>query len=167
MTFDERIYNKALADGMPTILATFIVAQARHETGNYTSNVFNTCNNAFGYKWVGQSTANGPCVQSPELNSYAKYVSLEDSVHELTLWIKRRQAEGKFPANLASITTPDQYAALLKESGYYGASLQTYLNGLLAALQKLGQLAVSPTGGAVLLVLVAIGIIIWRKRIFP
>jgi len=166
MTLDERIYNKALSDGMPTILATFIVAQARHETGNYTSNVFNTCNNAFGYKWVGQSNAS-PCTGSPEGNSYAKYVSLEDSVHELTLWIKRRQKESKFPASLTAITTPDQYAALLKESGYYGASLQTYLNGLLAALSKLGQLAVSPTGGAVLLVLVAIGIIIWRKRIFP
>jgi len=163
MTFDERIYNKAIADGMPAILSTLIVAQARHETGNYTSNVFKTCNNCFGYKWVGQSTSKGPCTGSPEGDSYAAYASIEDSVHELTAWIKRRQRDGKFPANLSSITTPDQYATLLKNSGYYGAPVNEYLAGLIHWLNQISN-TVQDNGGVILMIFVAIAILIYRKR---
>ena len=162
MIFDDRIYGQAVADGMPAILSTFIVAQARHETADYTSNVFTSCNNCFGYKWVGQALATGPCTGSPEGDSYAKYDSIEKSTHEITGWIKRRQAEGKFPANLNTIVTPDQYATLLKQSGYYGDSLQTYLAGLLLALGKIG----NTQGSAILLLFIAIAALIWRKKIF-
>lgn len=167
MTFDERIYNKALNDGMPQLLSTFIVAQARHETGNYTSNVFKTCNNAFGYKYVGQNLSLGPCTGSPENDNYAKYSGLETSVQELTAWIKRRQNENKFPKDLSTITTPDKYAALLKQSGYYGASEAEYLKGLVAALLKIGEAAAPQTNTGLFLILLALGIVIWRKRIFP
>ncbi len=170
MTFDERIYNKAIVDGMPPILATFIVAQCKGESTNYTSHVFTSCNNLNGYKWVGQSTALGPCLISPEGDYYAKYATIEDSVHELTMWIKRRQAAGFFPANLATITTPEQYAGYLiadPNHRYYGSSLSSYTAMIITRLKELGNLVVTPESGAVLLVLVALGIIIWRKRIFP
>lgn len=165
MTYDEIIYNQALKDGIPQPLAVLIVAQARHETGNYTSNVFKSCNNAFGYKWVGQSTAIGPCSNSPEGNAYAKYMSIEQSTHELTLWIKRRMNDGKFPADLSRITTADNYAQLLKNAGYYGDTVATYTNGLIAALQKIGDLATSGAGRA-LFFIIALGLIYYRKRIF-
>jgi uncharacterized FlgJ-related protein len=136
MSYDQRIYNKALAEGIPSLLSQFIAAQARHETNNYSSNVFLLCNNAFGYKWVGQSTALGPCTGSPEGNSYAKYLSLEDSVYEIVRWIRRRQQDGRFPADLNDIQTSYQFAQLLKYSGYYGDSITNYANGLAYWLSK-------------------------------
>jgi uncharacterized FlgJ-related protein len=123
------IYSTAIADGMPDLLAQLIAAQAAHETGNFTSNVFKSCNNAFGYKYVGQSIAS-PCTKSPELNSYAGYASVEDSVHEITGWIKRRQKAGTFPSDLETIKDPDQYAQLLKDTGYYGDTESNYANGV-------------------------------------
>ena len=163
---DEQIYNTATAQGIPPILATLIVAQARHETANYTSNAFRSCNNLFGYKYVGQNLSTGPCITSSEGNSYAKYASVADSVKELTAWIKRRQAENKFPANLNSITTPEQYATLLKNSGYYGAPIREYVNGLIFWLQKLGEVATSKESSFAIVVLLAIAVLIWRKRFF-
>jgi hypothetical protein len=166
MITDEKIYNQAISDGMPPVLATLIVAQARHETGGYTSNVFKTCNNCFGYKWVGQSSAAGPCTSSPEGNEYAKYNTIEQSTHELTQWIRRRQTEGKFPADLHTINTPDQYGDLLKTAGYFGDSLTAYVNGLIYWLQKIGSTITSPASVTAILILIALGMAIFRKQIF-
>lgn len=132
MNYEQIIYTQLLTDGMPKQLALLIVAQSKHETANYTSAVFKSCNNAFGYKYVGQRLALSACTGSPEGDSYAKYATVGDSAREIAQWIKRRQSEGKFPANLATITTAAQYASLLKNAGYYGDSLQNYTNGLLA-----------------------------------
>ena len=167
MTTDERIFNELQSEGIPQILATIIVAQARHETANYTSNVFKSCNNCFGYGYVGQNTARS-CLPKPEGGTYAGYNSIEDSVRELVLWIRRRQAEGKFPKDLSAIVTPDQYATLLKNSGYYGDSITNYANGLIYWLQQIGDtLSTTKTAAtALVLILLALGLYHWRKRIF-
>jgi uncharacterized FlgJ-related protein len=129
MTTKQRIFKQAMAEGMPARLADLIAAQSQHETGNYTSGVFQLNNNCFGYKYVGQKIATKGGA-SPEGDSYARYKSIEDSVTEITGWIKRRQAEGKFPEDLALIQTPEQYATLLKRSGYFGAPMNEYIKGL-------------------------------------
>lgn len=165
MNYESRIYSKAYSDGMPALLSSFIVFQAAHETGGFSSNVFLTCNNINGYKWVGQSTALGPCVASPEGDYYAKYATIEDSVHEQVLWIKRRQSEGKFPADLNSITSVDQYALLLKNSGWYGDSLANYTAGLYYWMDKLSNLITSAAGGGSLLFIVLLlGLMAYRKK---
>lgn len=162
MPFDQLIYNTARADGMPATLAELIAAQARHETGDYSHRFFTTGKNAFGYSYVA-----GARWQLPEPGTradnglpIAQYRSVADSVHELTDWIKRRQREGRFPANLATITDAGQYARLLKDSGYYGASLASYAAGLQSALQRLGPLA---AGGAGLLILAGVLWLVLRK----
>lgn len=131
MNYEQIIYTQLLTDGMPEQLALLIVAQSKHETANYTSSVFKSCNNAFGYKYVGQKLALSACNNAPEGGSYAKYATVGDSAREIAQWIKRRQAEGRFPANLATITTAEQYAGLLKMAGYYGDSVTNYTAGLL------------------------------------
>jgi uncharacterized FlgJ-related protein len=169
MTYDERIFSQATSEGIPTILATIIVAMARHETGNYTSAAFKQCNNCFGYKYVGQATAAGECVVvSSEGDPFAGYNSIEGSVHELVLWIKRRQAEGKFPQDLSTINTPDKFASLLKASNYYGDTVTNYTNRLIYWLQQIGGTLATPAVGAtaLLVILVALGLYHWRKRIF-
>lgn len=168
MSNDEFIYSTAVAAGMPPVLATIIVAQARHETGNYTSRFFTIGKNAFGYsyyagsKW--QLDEGGPDADNGI--PIAQYSSVYNSVHELTDWIKRRQAEGKFPANLAEINTPDKYAQLLKSAGYYQASLADYSAALVAWLQSIGNLSAGAYAGTAIILIIALGLILYRKKIF-
>jgi uncharacterized FlgJ-related protein len=168
MTLYQRlVYTKARAAGFPVALSNLIVAQAMHESANFTSNVFKACNNAFGYKFVGQSRATA-CSISPEGDAYAKYTSLADSAEEIIDWIKRRQKEGIFPANLAVITTAAEYARLLKKAGYYGAPEALYANALDRHLKSLNVYEVPATGGFKTALLAA-GLLfltfrLWKKR---
>jgi uncharacterized FlgJ-related protein len=123
--YQDLIFSTAIDDGMPAALANLIAAQAAHETGNFTSAVFIDCNNAFGYNAV-RSFCLGHSI-------YQNYPTVQDSVHELTGWIKRRLAEGNFP-RLDTITTAQQYAQLLKDNGYFSDSVQNYANGIAAYL---------------------------------
>lgn len=165
MSFEQRIYSKALALGMPQFIGTCIVLQSAHETAGFTSNVFKSCNNLNGYKWVGQKTALGPCLKSPENDFYAKYATIEDSVNEIVQWIKRRQKEGKFPADLNNITSLDQYAQLLKNSGWYGDTVANYTKGLYYWSQKIADLLKNPVVDAsAILVLMILGILAYKKK---
>lgn len=125
MAYENDIFNTAISDGMPRNLALLIVAQAKHETGNFTSNIFLNCLNAFGYKTYGNAFA---CPGNP---TYEGYNSVIDSTHEITGWIKRRLNEGNFP-DLETITDPYQYATLLKNNGYFGDSVNNYANGIIS-----------------------------------
>lgn len=167
MTNDELIYSTAIADGMPDALALFIVAQARHETGSYSHRFFTVGNNAFGYSYVEggkwQLDKGGPLADNGI--AIAQYSSVKNSVHELTDWIKRRQASGVFPTNLNTIDTPQKYAQLLKNGGYYGAPLQTYTDALVNWVRKIsGEVFNAKTGS--LLLVTAVLVFIFRKNIF-
>ena len=125
------IYATAFSDGMPAPLCSLIEAQSKHETGLYTSHAFKKNNNCFGYKYVkGSKWQDAPGITSTEGNPYAKYKTIENSVHELCAWVGRRQKEKKFPKDLTIITEPEQYASLLKICAYYGDPLKNYINGL-------------------------------------
>ena len=119
----QTIINVLRGSGIPDPLTLFVVAQARHETNNFTSSVFNTCNNAFGYKAVFNALS---CTQSPEGNNYEYYPGgVAESANEIVRYLFRRVNDGSFPP-LSTITTPEQYAALLKSANYYGDPLTIY-----------------------------------------
>lgn len=172
MTYQERIYSQAIADGFPDNFARLMVAWASHETAYngipFNSPVFRTCRNAYGYKWVGQSTADGSCSQSPELDYYAKYNSLEASVREVVLWVKRRQREGVFPADLRTITTPYQLAVLLQNAGYYKDTLNNYYSGLNRWWQQVQNLSLATKTAGVGILLIVGGVLAYhfRKQLF-
>jgi len=136
MSNEDRIFNQALKGtgnnpGLPPVLSSLLVAQAAHETGNFTSNFFTKYNNAFGYSYVpGGSYQVAAGTVADNGQPIAVYRSIEDSTKEVIDWIYRRVKEGKFPADLFTITTPDQYAQLLKAANYYGDTLQNYAAGL-------------------------------------
>lgn len=137
MTFDDRIISQALKGtarnpkGLPPVLASLVAAQAAHETGNFTSNIFRSFNNAFGYTYVpGSLYQVGAGTLADNNMPVAAYNSIEDSTREIIDWIYRRIAEGKFPADLTTIKTPEQYAQLLKQSNYYTDTLSNYAAGL-------------------------------------
>lgn len=163
MSYQQRIYAQALRDGMPDNFARLMVDWASLETAYngipFNSNVFLHCNNAYGYKWIGQSTANGPCLLSPEGDYYAGYGSIEQSVHEVCLWVYRRINEGSFPADLRTVASPYQFAALLKNTGYYGDTLANYANNLTYWHSQNSNLSFgAKTAGVGLLLLVGLGL---------
>lgn len=145
MNYDKLIYDQAIKRGLTPTVANLLVAQARLESADYTSNVFKQNTNAFGYKFVGQSGATrgtvAPRSEWPNANTpgyYAKYRSIEDSANEVISWLFRRQQEGKFLVN--TLTTAGKYAAGLKAGNYYGDSAANYSNGLTAKLKKINTL---------------------------
>lgn len=128
--YENTILTTATNTGIPRTLAQLIIAQAKHETNNFTSKVFTENTNAFGYKHIeGGRFQMQAGRRSPEGNQYAHYSTLENSTRELIAWIHRRLVERKFP-QLDTITTPTQYAALLKKCGYYTDRTSTYATGL-------------------------------------
>lgn len=116
----ERVYQTALAEGMPDLLARMIVGQGWHEGAGFKSKFAVKFNSPFGYsfdknsKWQipgGTKADNGVPI--------AAYKSFEDATREVTDWIKRRQRKGQFPKDLNEIKTPKDYATLLQNCGYY------------------------------------------------
>lgn len=136
MSVAELIYQTARTGspknpGLPVALSWLLVAQARHETDNFTSNFYRNYNNLFGYSYVpGAAYQSGPGTVADNGQPIASYPYLKNSVYELIDWIYRRQKENKFPADLSTIVSPEQYAQLLKSSGYYGDTLENYTAGL-------------------------------------
>ncbi|MBN8789431.1 MAG: glucosaminidase domain-containing protein [Terrimonas sp.] len=130
--YESAVYNTAVNNEVPGSVALLIVAQAKHESSNFTSKVFLQNNNAFGYKYVGQSGAvQGTAAPASEGGYYAKYDSVEDSALEVVNWWKRRIRQGVI-SDWSDINTTETYAAALKKAGYYGDSLSNYT----AALKK-------------------------------
>lgn len=151
--YDTAIFNQAVKMGISPDLAKIIVAQARYESADYTSNTFRLTNNAFGYKYYpGSKWQAGQGNQSSEYgqdqSSYAKYNSVQDSTGEVVDWLKRRQNDGYF--QISNITTPQQYAQALKSADYYGESAGSYTSGLIAKYGSVNVAAVA--GGSFLLI---------------
>lgn len=130
MNIEQIVYNYSKSQGVSDNVAKIITAQSKLESGNYSSNLFKTSNNLFGYKYVGQSIAtSGIAAPSSEGNlRYANYSRVEDSVLEIIKWINRRVAEKKF--TLQDLETPEGYARALKNAGYYGDSYENYSRNL-------------------------------------
>lgn len=153
MTAAERIYTQAKRGtgynpGLPDPLASIVVAQAKHETGNFTSRFFTENNNAFGYAYyAGSNYQTGAGDLADNRQPIATYANIEDSTKEVIDWIWRRFRRGEFPDPTA-IQTTDQYAAALKSAGYYGDTLANYARGLksfyvpIAVASGIGLLAV-------------------------
>ena len=112
-------------------LLPYITAQAKLETGGFTSGVYSTDNNMFGMKWTqgrrGQVATKG--LISPEGNYYAHYSSDVASLRDLLLWMDY----AGFPVSVAN---SDQYAIELKNRGYFTAGLSLYQSNLKVWLNK-------------------------------
>lgn len=112
-------------------LLPFIEAQAKLETGNFTSKVYLKDNNMFGMKLpVKRPTVATKGLPSPGSeanggapNYYAHYLSDADSLRDLFLWMDYVN----FPT---TVKDSNQYAVELKNRSYYGADLVSYQKNL-------------------------------------
>ena len=120
---DSRIYAGIISRGVSPLLAKIAVAQARNESGHYTSKRFAVNKNAFGYTYNPSSPwQSGIGGKQPEANSgyYANYANYLDSGKEIGDYLMRRADK------LKDVTTPAQYAAVLKKENYFSAPLADY-----------------------------------------
>lgn len=108
-------------------LLPYIEAQARFETGNYSSPLARNQFNLFGMKkpsdrkFVGQKLPG---------SDYMTYKSYSESVQDLLLWM---DAKG-FPA---SVKDSFDYVSNLKSRGYFTDNMGTYLAGVNKYLEDL------------------------------
>jgi flagellum-specific peptidoglycan hydrolase FlgJ len=143
---DNLIYTIALQNGFNDKSAKIIVAQARLESANYTSNVFKKNNNAFGMKFIGQkyATKGSPApvnerVKNPNanVNFYAKYNNVGDSAKDLIERLLNITRNGVTPEMLKNTTSPEQYATLQKKRGYFGGKVEDYAKNLRSILKRI------------------------------
>jgi hypothetical protein len=87
-----------------------IYAIARHESANFTSAVFQKCNNAFGLKTYQMTRCMAPAAEGAGLY-YMQFDSLEDSVKAFIKWLERR---GGRPG-----MTDDEITNVMQTGGYF------------------------------------------------
>lgn len=136
MTIDQQIYNTAIEQGFNPIAAKLIVAQARFESADYTSNVFKKNNNTSGVKFIGQKNAVQGTL-SPEGNYYAKYNTIQDSLNDKIVRLYNIKMRGVSPEQLKNAKDATEFANLLKQRGYYGSLASEYAAGLRSKLLRI------------------------------
>jgi flagellum-specific peptidoglycan hydrolase FlgJ len=129
-TKDEEIFRTVIENGYDSMMAKLLVAQSRHETGNYKSRLARLANNMFGMQKPRRShtRAIGTAWAEGRPN-YAKYGSIEDSTLDVLDLLKRRNCPFNFK-------TTYEYAKWLKSKGYYEDSLENYSRALKRQLRQ-------------------------------
>lgn len=141
INYDQEIYEGAIEGGATQSLARLLVAQARHETGNYGNYQTKNNNNVFGFKYSPNSQYSRQGNISPEGDPYAKYDTLQDAILDYVgRWMSKSSKEGGTRLNeFNKIQEGDTttYATKLKGYGYYGAPVNEYIKGLNSALTRM------------------------------
>jgi uncharacterized FlgJ-related protein len=149
--YDQTIYDVAIRNGFSLAAAKLVVAQARFESADYTSNVFQKNLNTSGMKYIGQPLASRgtlapmsersascrrgeSCVNS---DYYAKFSSIADSVKDKIERNYSLTIRGVTPDQLKKASSPEEFAQLLKQRGYYGDTVQNYSRGLKSKLLRI------------------------------
>jgi Mannosyl-glycoprotein endo-beta-N-acetylglucosaminidase len=124
--------------GLGDTIAKIITAQSGHETAGWTSNVYKTLNNCFGFGYTGGG-------------NYYGYSSIEDSVSDVVNWLSNNVPD------FQNITDADTYATALKNAGYYTDTESNYASGIENWINNNLQLA----AGISVAALVGIGLVLW------
>jgi LPXTG-motif cell wall-anchored protein len=164
MSIDQQIYNAAIEQGFRPTAAKLIVAQARFESADYTSNVFKRNNNTSGVKFIGQKNAVQGTL-SPEGNYYAKYNTIQDSLNDKIVRLYNIRMRGVTPEQLKNARSADEFANLLKQRGYYGSSEAGYAAGLKSKLLRINALEfVENNKTSLILGLILLGAGLWYYK---
>jgi len=146
MDIDKIIYDIAIENGFSPKTSKLIVAQARLESAEYTSESCRDNNNLFGVKYVGQPLAEigtlAPLTQRTKgesiTNHYARYATLEDSVRDLVERLYNKTINGVDAEKLKNADTHQEFARLLKMRHFYDGLENDYANSIKTKLSKMG-----------------------------
>jgi len=108
-------------------LRPFIEAQAKHETGNFTSALFKNANNLFGMQKVRKrkNFQNGS-IKGEGGKQFGVYSSPNDALKDYLEYL-RQWKKKKFPKKIRKLET---YIQQLKQRHYFGDSYLNYFNGV-------------------------------------
>ena len=140
-SLEQTVYDTAISEGATDTLARIILAQVKHESANFSSNVFKRNNNPMGMKmpskrktvWIAGAGTKPPGNEGA--TPYARYNSLADAIHDLFNWLHYN----KIPVN--EIQSVSQYSELLRQRSYMGnteTAKKIYIAGLSKWMKEIG-----------------------------
>jgi len=111
------VHNNLLKRGISEPGASYGTYQTYHETNGYTNNGWNSYNNASGIMFAGQKGAKkGP-------NGYAVFNTWDDYFNAFAYELRKK-------SNPSAANSLEEFAARLKQNGYYQANQVDYFSGL-------------------------------------
>jgi len=130
MSIEERIDYSLSQYGIDSVMRKLIIAQAKHESGNFKSKLFKKHNNLFGmmHPRVRPTLSKGSLARAEGRPGYASFETIENSVQDYILWMK-------FNSLPTTFKSPKEYAKTLKEKRYFTDDLSRYTKGLERHLQ--------------------------------
>jgi uncharacterized FlgJ-related protein len=114
----KEVYKTVINIGILDPEAKYIVAQAAHETGGFTSQLYKENHNLFGMKYPSQGYAQGSA------NGFAYYLSEESSIYDLQRWLILTGM-----TSLDDSITLADYVQHLKDNNYFEDTVENYYNG--------------------------------------
>lgn len=119
------VYFLLIENGFSWRQAQFITAQAAHETGGFTSKIYQENNNCFGMKLalIRKTTATG------QKYGHATYNNLEQCIKDYKIYYKNFKYLDVYPSIAA-------FVAALKRNNYFEAPELIYLAGCVNFLKK-------------------------------
>lgn len=115
------------AYGFDAKLSKMIVAQSRHETGNYSSNLFINYNNPWGMM---QPLKRETTSQGATPSGFASYANLDDACKDYVLYLKALGYESTYSDVRAFVSE-------LKKKGYFTDNLTTYMSSVYSIYNNL------------------------------
>lgn len=123
IVFRKMLKAKLKKAGYSDRMSDLVYAQARHETGDFTSRLYREQNNPWGMGCV----AKRPTTQSACQNGYGSYKDLADAADDFVLYLN-------YFNYLPDYSTTHAYVQALAMHGYFTDSPVTYEKGLIAYL---------------------------------
>ncbi len=131
---EQRIYKTLLSEGVDSVSAKIITAQAAFESGFFKNDLTLKHNNVFAllhnpYRKTYSFGSKGQA-EHDRRSGYAQFRSIEEATKDFVIFLNYRKLGTKF-ANC------DIYAWLLKQKRYYGSPWEQYAKGLRHCQRKL------------------------------
>lgn len=105
-------------------LTPYLVAQAKHESANFTSPLFKSQKNVWGMKSGSSPNQPGePGREAPDGGNYRKYNSITEATDGIIFWLDRKN----FPVSVPSVTS---FVNELKDRHFFTDSKENYINGM-------------------------------------
>lgn len=119
-SFDNIILDILLENGVEEELSQIILAQAKHESGNFTSNIFWENNNPFGMKCPRKRPTT--CIGTNR--GHGVFNSIEDAVIDYVWWMEFNN----IPFNEKNTR---KYVQLLKNKRYFEDDINRYYKAVI------------------------------------
>lgn len=124
LTIEERITIVLLDAGLDSMTAKLIVAQSKHESGNYKNSLTRKHNNVFARWWSKYDKYSmGSGAKAEGHTRFARYQSIELATLSQIDYFKRKGYSMKWKS-------ADAFAKELKAKGYYADSTSNYSRAL-------------------------------------